>query len=117
MCLNCHANFANLVAPNNKKWQFHAANGWAPRNVMDQVEELQNGYIAGFKETSPGTWEPWARRALDTVCKTCHASGMALGPQVSCDNLRWKKHLAKGESNREVWGVVSEYKAGSTCGW
>ena len=84
---------------------------------MDQVETLQNGAPAGFKETSPGVWEPDATKALNTVCKTCHSNGKSRGAKVSCDNLTWKQHLAMGRTNREVWAAVSVAKAGSTCGW
>jgi mono/diheme cytochrome c family protein len=119
MCLNCHTDLKADVTPTNLQWQRHAERGRAPRNVMDQTEELQNGHIAGFKETSPGIWEPDAETALSTVCTACHAENHA--EDVTCDNTdegnTWKQHLVLGRSNREVWAAVSESLAGSTCGW
>jgi hypothetical protein len=118
MCLNCHDDFKNDVTATNRQWQRHSERARAPRNVMDQTEELQNGHIAGFAETSPGVWEPDATTALDTVCTACHEENHA--GDVSCDGehgLDWKNHLVLGRSNREVWAAVSEDLAGSTCGW
>jgi hypothetical protein len=114
MCLNCHDDFKNDVTPTNVQWQRHAERARAPRNVMDQTEELQNGYIAGFAETSPGVWEPDAATALATVCTACHEENHA--GDVSCDEA-WKEHLVFGRSNREVWAAVSQNLTGSTCGW
>jgi len=115
MCLNCHDDYKSDVTPTNRQWQRHAERGRAPRNVMDQTEELQNGHIAGYKETSPGVWEPDAPTALDTVCRACHGESHA--EDVSCGERDWKEHLVMGRANRDVWAAVSEFVAGSTCGW
>jgi len=122
MCLNCHNDYKSDVTPTNRQWQRHAERSRSPRNIMDQTEELQNGHIAGFTETSPGVWEPDADAALDAdagVCTACHQepAGSTHEDEVSCDNVDWKEHLVMGRSNREVWVAVSEAKAGSACGW
>jgi len=110
MCLNCHNDYKADVTPTNRQ----SERARAPRNVMDQTEELQNGHIAGFVETAPGVWEPDATTALNTVCTACHEDKRQA---VSCDGTEWKEHLVLGRSNREVWTAVSQELAGSTCGW
>ncbi len=132
MCLNCHGDYRDAIADTStsanhvaqRQWQRHAEATRAPRNVMDQVEELQLGHVAGFKEVSPGNWQPDATTALAPggVCVACHRTGNAFNndnyaSMVSCGNLTWKQHLAKGRANREVWAAVSQQLAGSTCGW
>ncbi len=109
MCLNCHDDYKSDVDETNRQWQRHAERSRAPRNVMDQTEELQNGHIAGFTQTSPGVWEPDAQTALETVCTACHSENHA--DEVSCNgenSRQWKEHLVFGRSNREVWAAVSK---------
>ena len=124
MCLNCHEDFKIDVTPTNRQWQRHVSSARAPRNVMDQTEQLENGHIAGFVESSPGAgdWHPDTTEALAGVCVACHRTDGVINNDpydglVNCDNLRWKQHLVNGESNRDVWAKVSEDLAGSTCGW
>ncbi|MCH5375680.1 MAG: PKD domain-containing protein, partial [Planctomycetes bacterium] len=133
MCLNCHDDFSDEIGVGDvaaeRQWHRHAERARAPRNVMDQVDDLLGHPSDGFAETSPGVWEPDAQAALDTVCTACHGwdseaetvSGDSYANQIACngeDGLEWKRHLAEGRVNREVWTAVSEYKlSGSTCGW
>jgi hypothetical protein len=138
MCLNCHEDYSDRIADSvtadnhdaQRQWQRHAEAlpprnggtpvGRAPRNVMDQVEQLQVGHVVGFNDDG----EPDADVALAPggVCVACHRTegefnNDTYAGQVDCGNLAWKEHLAKGRSNREVWAAVSEELAGSTCGW
>jgi len=105
VCLNCHKNERKEISSNEKDWLVHAQKGRVSRNMMDKVEILQLGHVAG---------DPSHEDPLNSVCKGCHGDKRT---KVSCSNKDWKQHIPKGRVSQVVWEYVSEQQAGSTCGW
>ncbi|MGB5540503.1 MAG: hypothetical protein WBO37_10470 [Gammaproteobacteria bacterium] len=106
-CLNCHGDNSSEISSTNRTWTEHSFKGRSPREMMDKVDLLQLGHLAG---------DPAVESPESTVCTSCHGDRTSSLSRRGCTD-KWKNHLIQGRAAEPVWEHVSTTYAGSTCGW
>jgi hypothetical protein len=106
-CLNCHTDNSGSISSTNRTWTEHAYKGRSSREMMDKVELLQLGHVAG---------DPAVESPENTVCTSCHGSRTSTLSRRGCSS-KWRNHLIQGRASEAVWEYVSTKYAGTTCGW
>jgi hypothetical protein len=106
-CLNCHGDNSGMISSTNKTWTEHSFKGRSSREMMDKVEILALGALAGFEN---------GNTPENTVCTSCHGDRSRTLERRGC-STKWRNHLIEGRASEPVWEYMSTTYAGSTCGW